>query len=192
MRVLTLHMYGCDVGVLEHWACHSSTTVDLIQSYGIIKLFFFAIPLMGHRFKIYNRRGVRYSTGMFGAGMDVVPKPVLMLYRTYRSVRYLYERLYRYRRYRYQYLTELTEGCHAEVTEVSGTGVDVISTLRKCPVPVLTSYRTYRSVRYRYWYRTDTGLATGADLGTCTGGMCTEYPPISRRYPLSWFLHAVQ
>ena len=49
-----------------------------------------------------------------------------MSYRTYRSVRY-----------RYGYRTELTE--------VSGTGIDVVPNLPKCPVPVWISYRTYRS-----------------------------------------------
>ena len=71
-----------------------------------------------------------------GTGIDAVPNlpkcpvPVLILYRTYRSVRYRYKSLYRYRRYRYP--------CRTELTEVS-----------KCPVLVLM-YRTYRSVRYRY------------------------------------------
>ena len=37
-------------------------------------------------------------------------------------------------------------GCH---TEVSGTGIDVVPNLPNCPVPVLMSYRSYRSVRYR-------------------------------------------
>ena len=49
---------------------------------------------------------------------------------------------YRYSRYRY--------GCRTELTEVSGTGIDVVPNLPKCLVPVLMSYRTYRSVRYRY------------------------------------------
>ena len=49
---------------------------------------------------------------------------------------------YRYSRYRY--------GCRTEVTEMSGTGIDVAPNLPKCPVPVLMLYRTYRSVRYRY------------------------------------------
>ena len=88
---------------------------------------------------------------MSGTGSDVVPNlpkcpvPVMMLYRTYRSVRYRYESMYRYRRYRYPYRTELTE--------VSGTGVDVVPKLPKCPLPVLMSYRTCRSVRYRQYRR---------------------------------------
>ena len=32
----------------------------------------------------------------------------------------------------------------------TGTGMDVVPNLPKCPVPVLMSYRTYRSVRNRY------------------------------------------
>ena len=58
------------------------------------------------------------------------------MYRRYASVRY------RYSRYRY--------GCHTELTEVSGTGIDVVPNLPKCPVPVLMLHRNYRSVRYRY------------------------------------------
>ena len=68
-------------------------------------------------------------TEVSGTGIDAVPNlpkcpvPVLMLYSTYGSVRYRYESLYRYRRYRYPYRTE--------VTEVSGTGIDV-QNLPKC------------------------------------------------------------
>ena len=85
--------------------------------------------------------------GVSGTGIDLVlnlpkcPVPVLMLCRDYRSVRYRYESLYRYRRYRYP--------CRTELTEVSGNGIDVAPNLPKCPVPVLM-YRFYRSVRYRY------------------------------------------
>ena len=108
---------------------------------------------------------VRYSTGsrhrygcrtelteVSGTGIDVVPNlpkcsvPVLELYRTYRSVRQRYESMYRYRRYWYR--------C-AELTEVFGTGIDAVPNVPKFPVPELTSYRTYRSFRCRYWYRTE-------------------------------------
>ena len=34
---------------------------------------------------------------------------------------------------------------------MSGTGIDAVPKLPKCPVPVLMSYRSYRSVRYRYY-----------------------------------------
>ena len=37
------------------------------------------------------------------------------------------------------------------LTEVSGTGIEVIPNLLKCWVPVLMSYRTYRNVWYRYY-----------------------------------------
>ena len=64
----------------------------------------------------------RYGIGIVGTGIDVVPNlpkcpvPVLM-YQTYRSVRYRYESLYRYKQYRYPYRTELTE-----VSDTSNTG----------------------------------------------------------------------
>ena len=35
-------------------------------------------------------------------------------------------------------------------TEVSGTRIDVVPNLPKCPVPVLMSYRTYLSIRCLY------------------------------------------
>ena len=43
-------------------------------------------------------------------------------------------------------------GCRTELTKVSGTGIDVVPNLPKCPVPMLMSYRTYRSVRCRYFF----------------------------------------
>ena len=68
--------------------------------------------------------------GVFGT-VPVFSVPVWMSYQTYRSVWCRY------------WCTELTE--------VSGTGIDVVPNLPKCPVPVSISYRTYRVVRYRYW-----------------------------------------
>ena len=106
---------------------------------------FFRVCSVRYRYSRY-RYGYRTElTEVTGSGIDVpnlpkCPVPVLMLYRNSRSVRYRYESLYRYRRYRYP--------C-TELTEVSGTGIDVPN-LPKCPVPVLMSYRTHRSVRYRY------------------------------------------
>ena len=75
--------------------------------------------------------------GVFGT-VPVFSVPVWMSYRTYRSVRYRY-------------------WCRTELTEVSGTGIDVVPKLPKypvpvwksVPVPVLTPYRTYRSIWYR-------------------------------------------
>ena len=107
-----------------------------------------------YRYEIlYQYRQYKYPhrtelTEVPGTGIDIVPilpkcsVPVLMLYRTYRSVRYRYESLCQYRRYQHPYRTELTE--------VSGTGIDVVPNLPKCPVPVLMLYRTYRSVQHRY------------------------------------------
>ena len=111
----------------------------------------------------YRYRCCTEHTEVSGTGIDAVPNlakcpvPVLILYRTYRSVRYRYGSLYRYRRYRYRYpyRTELTEVCgtgidvvpklpkcpvpvlmFTELTEVSGTGIDAVPNLPKCPVPV--------------------------------------------------------
>ena len=99
-----------------------------------------------------------------GTGIDIVPNvpkrpvPVLMSYRSYRSFWYRYESLYRYRRYRYP--------CRTEITEVSGTGIEVAPKWPKCPVtvwkpvpvpavPVSMSYRSCRRFRHRYWCRTE-------------------------------------
>ena len=102
---------------------------------------------------------------MSGPGIDVpilpkCPVPVLM-YPTYRSVRYRCESLYRYRRYRYPH--------RAEVTEVSGTGIYVVPNLPKCPVRVLISNRTYRSVRYRYLCCTEFTEVSGTGVKVCAG-----------------------
>ena len=49
---------------------------------------------------------------------------------------------YRYARYRY--------GCRTKLTVGSGTGIDALPNLPKCPIPVLMLCRTYR--RVSYWY----------------------------------------
>ena len=111
--------------------------------------------------RLYRYRRYRYPcrtelTEVSGTGIDVVPNllkcpvTVLMLYRSYRSVRYRYESLYRYRRYRYPYRTELTEVSDTGMkvcTGTSGTGIHIVPNLPKCPVPVLMSHRSYRIVR---------------------------------------------
>ena len=72
----------------------------------------------------------QYQLRSAQTSIPVPEVPVLMMsYRTYRSVRYRYESLYRYRR----------------CTGTGGTGIHVVPNLRKCPVPVLMSYRTYRT-----------------------------------------------
>ena len=60
---------------------------------------------------------------------------------------------YRYSRYRY--------GRRTELTNVPGTGVDVVPNLPKCPVPVLEVYRNYQSVRHST--KVCTGTGTGID-----------------------------
>ena len=139
-------------------------------------------PVRASMYRTY--RSVRYRywctelTEVSGTGIDVVPKlpkrpvPVLILYRTYRRVRY---RCW----------------CCTELTEVSGTGIDVVPNLPKCPVPVWTSvpvptvlvsmsYRTYRSVRYRYWCRTELTEVSGTGKRryippVCLGTYRTEH-----------------
>ena len=44
----------------------------------------------------------------------------------------------------------IRQTCVRSGTGTPGTGMDIVPNLPKCPVPVLMSYRTYRSVRYRY------------------------------------------
>ena len=41
------------------------------------------------------------------------------------------------------------------LTEMSGTGIDVVLNVPKCRVPVLKSIRTYRGVGYRYRVRNE-------------------------------------
>ena len=51
-------------------------------------------------------------------------------------------------------------------TGTSGTGNHIVPKLPKCPVPVLESHRSYRSVRYRYPCRTEVTevSGTGSDV----------------------------
>ena len=50
-------------------------------------------------------------------------------------------------------------GGRTELTEVSGTGIEVGPYLLKCRIPVSSSYRTIPecSVEYRAWHRKNTG-----------------------------------
>ena len=85
-------------------------------------------------------------TEVSGNGSDIVPNlpklpvPVWMFYWTCRSDRKRYERLYRYRRYRYPYRTELSK--------VSGTGISVVPNLPNCPVPVTPALYIGGTPRY--------------------------------------------
>ena len=139
--------------------------------------------------RLYRRRRYRHwctdFTEVFGAGIDVVPNftevsgtsndvpklakcpvTVLMMYRTCRSFQY-----------RYWWCTELTE--------MSGTGtrIDLVPKWSKYPlpvcksapvptIPVSMSCRTYRSVWYRYWCRTELTEVSGTSN---TGGIYRRY-----------------
>ena len=67
----------------------------------------------------------------------------------------------------------------AQLTKMSITGIDVVPNLPKCPVPVLMSYRTYRSVRYRWWRCTEPTEVSGTGMKVCTstGGTGTHIVP---------------
>ena len=82
---------------------------------------------------------------------------------TYRRVRYglMLCQYCRSIRYRYRCCTDTGTNCGTYVhtgtgcgtyvhAGTAGIGIDVVPNLLKCPVPVLRSYRAYRSVRYRY------------------------------------------
>ena len=56
------------------------------------------------------------------------------------------------------------QGCVRYGTGIIGNGMDVVPKLRKCPVPVLMSYRTCRSIRYRYWCRTEIAEVSGTGI----------------------------
>ena len=113
---------------------------------GKILCFFFGVSQLRkvcsvrYRYSRYRYGCSTEVTEESGTGIDIVPTlpkcpvPVLM-YQNYRSVRYRYESMYRYRRYRYP--------CRTELTEVSGTGIDVVPNLPNFPVPVWMSCRTY-------------------------------------------------
>ena len=58
--------------------------------------------------------------------------------------------------------SSLSQTCVRYGAGILGTGMDVVPNLPKCPVPVSTSYRTYRSARYRYWRCTELSEVSGA------------------------------
>ena len=71
--------------------------------------------------------------------------------RTYGSV------WYRYRCYTY---TCTYPGIDVHIG-TAGTGIHIVPTLPKSPVPILMSHRSYRSVRYRYRCRTELTVVSG-------------------------------
>ena len=110
-----------------------------------------------------------------------------LMYRSCRCVRYgvVFYRTFRSVRYRYRYGIDVVPIpvptpvqtsipvpavpvlIRTELTELSGTGIDpvlIVPNLTKGPVPVLMSYRTYRSVRYRYGCRTELTEASGTGI----------------------------
>ena len=103
------------------------------------------------------------------------PVPVLMLYRTYRSVRYRYylpnspkcpALLYR------NYLSGM-KLCN----RTSGTGIHVVRNLPKCPgtgIDVVPKF-SYRSVRYRYWCGSELTEVSGTSN---TGGVYRWYASV--------------
>ena len=90
---------------------------------------------------MYRYRFRTKITKVSGTGVDVMtdlpkcPVPLWMLYRRHRSARYRCESMYRYRRHRYCSRTE--------VTEVSGTGIDVV------PVILAVCLGTVSKKRYQ-------------------------------------------
>ena len=167
----------------------------------------------------WYRYGCRTElTKVSGTGIDVVPNlpkcpvPVLM-YRNYWSVRYRWYgcrteltevsgtgilmsyRTYRSGRYRYWFCTELT-GVSATGLQVCtgtvGTGIHIVPNLPSCPIPVSISYRTYQSVWYRYWCRTELTEVSGTSN---TGGMPRYVPHRTHPWNSSsicysiWYVH---
>ena len=99
----------------------------------------------------YEHRTER--TELLGTGMYIVPNvpnfsvPVWRSYRTYRTSRYRYGD----RTERTERLGTGTDCC----TGTTGTGTNCVPNVPNFPVPVRTSYRTYRSPRYGYEHHTE-------------------------------------
>ena len=69
---------------------------------------------------------------------------------------------------------------------MSGTGIEIVPNLPKCRVPVLKSYRSFRSVGYGYWGRTEvtkvsaTGIEFVPNLTGVFGRVLRPYPTLPR------------
>ena len=107
-------------------------------------------------------RCVRYGTGILSTGMDVVPNlpkcpvPVLTSYRTYQSIRY--------RCWRCTEVTEVSGTGSKVYTGTARTGIDAVPNLPKFLVPVLISYRTYRSYQHLCLTEVTEFSGTGIDV----------------------------
>ena len=100
---------------------------------------------------------------------------VLISYRSYgRRARYraLFYSDFRSARYRYRCCVDTDTNSGTNVhTGTRGTGVDVVTNLPKCPVPVLMSYRIYQSIRHQNWGRTELTYVSGTGID-----VVPEYP----------------
>ena len=101
----------------------------------------------------------------------------VLFYLTFQTVRY---------RCRCRIDTGTNSGADVHIGN-GGTNIDIAPSLPKCPVPlwksvpvpavpVSMSYRTYRSVRYRYWCRAERTEASGT---------CTDVVPNLPKCPVS-------
>ena len=93
---------------------------------------------------------------------------------------------HRYGHHHYNYYYSIYQGCVRCGTGFLGTGMDVVPNLPSCPVPVLTSYRTYRNVRYRYWRCTELTAVSGTGTKVCAGtaGTGTNVVPNLPKFPV--------
>ena len=119
-----------------------------------------------------------------------------LMYRSYRCVQYgvLFYRTLTFRsvQYRYPCCTDTDTNSGKDVyTGIrgvhTGTSIDVVPNLPKGSVPVLM-YRTYRSVRHRYWCCTEltevsgTGIDVAPNLPVPVLMLYRTYPSVRYRY----------
>ena len=92
---------------------------------------------------------------------------VLRSYRSYRRARYrvMFYRALRIVRYRHRRCTDTGANSGTDVhTGTGGTGIDDVPNLLSCPVLVLMSYQSHRSVRYRYPCHTELTEVSGTGI----------------------------
>ena len=93
-----------------------------------------------------------------------------------------------------KHVRQTKKACARYGTRILGTGWDVVPSSPKFPVPVFMSYRTHRSVRYRYWCCTENTQVFGTGMKVCTGiHVVSNLPkcPVRvlmsyRKYPCVW------